>query len=164
MRWVFVGAFSSCSERGLLSHCGWAFYCGGFSRCGAPTLGTRASGVAARRLTSCSRALAAPWHMDSSQNRDRTHIPCTGGYLVDCTPREVAVSFSFSCGSVSDSVPLFTHRATPAVRWCVATASEALCLGVMSPVAPRRSRASTLMSADTVTGSKESFRPTDPDL
>ena len=161
---VVIGAFSSCGERGLLSRCGWAFYCGGFSNCGARTLGTRASGVAALRLTSGSRTLAALWHMDSCQNRDCTHLPCTGGFPVHCTPREVAVSFSFSCRSVSDSLPLFTHRATPGVHWYVATASEASCRGVTSPAAPRRSRVSTLTSADTVTGSKKSFRPTDPDL
>ena len=41
--WFFVagsGLFSSCREWGLLASCGvWASHCGGFSRCGAHTLG-----------------------------------------------------------------------------------------------------------------------------
>ena len=43
-RWVFifVGAFSS-SKWGAALHCGaWASHCGGFSCCGAQTLGARA--------------------------------------------------------------------------------------------------------------------------
>ena len=37
-------AFSSCGERGAMLHCGaWASHCGGFSCCGARTLGARAS-------------------------------------------------------------------------------------------------------------------------
>ena len=52
-------AFSSCGERGLFFICSVrASHCGGFSRCGARALGTQASVVAARELSSCgSRAL-----------------------------------------------------------------------------------------------------------
>ena len=47
-------AFSSCGERGLLYRCGaWASHCGGFSCCGAQALGTWASVVSARGLSSC---------------------------------------------------------------------------------------------------------------
>ena len=50
--WVFVAAFSSCGERGLL--CSWgaqASHCGGFS-CGALAVGVQASVVAERGLSS----------------------------------------------------------------------------------------------------------------
>ena len=60
-RWVCccVRAFSSCGERGPLFCCGArASHCGGFSRCRAQALGTWASVVVARGLSSCgSRAL-----------------------------------------------------------------------------------------------------------
>ena len=52
-------AFCSCGERGLrfVALCG-ASHCGGFSCCGVRALGTQASVVVARRLSSCgSRAL-----------------------------------------------------------------------------------------------------------
>ncbi|EAW71956.1 kallikrein 6 (neurosin, zyme), isoform CRA_c, partial [Homo sapiens] len=48
------------------------------------------------------------------------------------------------------------------VRWYVETTSEALCHGVTSPVDQRRSQESTPTSADTRTGSKKPFRPSDP--
>ena len=52
-------AFSSCGEGGATLRCdAWASHCGGFSCCGAWALGTQASVVAARGLSSCvSRAL-----------------------------------------------------------------------------------------------------------
>ena len=59
--------------------------------CGAQPYGTQASGVAACGLSSCgSQALehrlsscghmdlVAPWHVRSSQTRDRTRVSCTG--------------------------------------------------------------------------------------
>ena len=37
--------------------------------------------------------LASPWHVESSQTRDRIHIPCTGRWiLIYCTTREVQIS------------------------------------------------------------------------
>ena len=46
-------AFSSCGEWGLLFVAVRASHCSGFSCCGARALGTRASVVAARRLSIC---------------------------------------------------------------------------------------------------------------
>ena len=46
-------AFSSCGELGLLLVVVPVSHCGGFSGCGAQTLGVQASVVAARRLASC---------------------------------------------------------------------------------------------------------------
>ena len=46
------GLFSSFREQGLLSSCGaWASHCGGFSCCGAQTLGSRASAVVAHGIS-----------------------------------------------------------------------------------------------------------------
>ena len=54
-----VWAFYSCGEQQLLFHCSTqASHCGGFSCCGAQTLGARISVVVAHGLSSCSsRAL-----------------------------------------------------------------------------------------------------------
>ena len=42
-------------------------------------------------LSSCgARALAVPQHVESSQTRDRTHVPCVGRQILNyCTTREV---------------------------------------------------------------------------
>ena len=53
LHWVFVAAhvlFSSCGECRCQA---WASHCGGFSCCRAQALGTRASVVVARGLSSC---------------------------------------------------------------------------------------------------------------
>ena len=52
-------AFSSCGEWGAKLCCGaWASHCGGFSHCGTRALGTQASVLVVRGLSSCgSRAL-----------------------------------------------------------------------------------------------------------
>ena len=64
--------------------CGaWASHCSGFSCCGARALGTRAQQLwlagsrAQAQLLWCT-GLVAPWHVGSSQTRDRTRVPCTG--------------------------------------------------------------------------------------
>ena len=50
----FAQAFSSCHEQGSTLHCGArASHSSDFSYCGAQALGTRASVVAARGLSSC---------------------------------------------------------------------------------------------------------------
>ena len=47
-------SLAALSGGGATLHCGaWASHCGGFSCCGAPALGTRASVVAAHGLSSC---------------------------------------------------------------------------------------------------------------
>ena len=34
--------------------------------------------------------LVTPWHVESSQIRDHTHVPCIGRqFLIHCTTREV---------------------------------------------------------------------------
>ena len=81
--------------------------CLGFSCCGAQVLGVLALVIAAHRLSSCGSwalepwiqklwctSLFAPWHMESSQTRDRTHIPCIGRQiLIHCATREVLMDF-----------------------------------------------------------------------
>ena len=81
----FAQAFSSCSKQGLLSSCdAWATHSGGFF-CGAWTLGAWASGAAACGLT----GVVTTRHVGSSQNRDRTHVPCIGRQILShCTTRE----------------------------------------------------------------------------
>ena len=38
--------------------------------------------------------LVAPWHVGSSQTRDRTRVPCIGRWILNhCTTREVPISF-----------------------------------------------------------------------
>ena len=65
-------AFAGCGERRLTLHCSArASHCGGFCCCGARALGTRASVVVARKLSSCG-ARVAPRHVGSSWTRDRT--------------------------------------------------------------------------------------------
>ena len=57
-------AFSNCSERGLLYHCGaWASHCSGFSCCRAQALGAQASVVEANRLNSF-----GPWALELGLN------------------------------------------------------------------------------------------------
>ena len=77
-------AFSSCGEQGLCSGCGaWAsHHCGG-SHCTAQ--------APEHRLSSCgTRALVAPWQVESSQTRDRTCAPVIGRWiLMYCTTRDV---------------------------------------------------------------------------
>ena len=87
-----VWAFSSCSEWGLL-YGAWTSHCGGFScftssRC-------RDAGVVVH-------GLGAPWHVESSQTRDQTHVPCTGKQiLIYCTTREVPKGISYMLNHVS---------------------------------------------------------------
>ena len=64
----FAWAFSSRSERApLFSWGSWASHCGGSSCC-------RAQAVE-RGVSSCG---VVPRHVESSQTRDWTHVPCTG--------------------------------------------------------------------------------------
>ena len=50
--------------------------------------------------------LVAPWHVESSRTRDRTHVPCTGRQiLIHCTTREAHRSLSVQCSSVTPSCP-----------------------------------------------------------
>ena len=89
---------------GATLRCGaWASHCGGFSCCGARALGTRASVVVVCGLSSCGlralehrlsslwrMGLVAPWHVESSWTRDRTHVPCIGRQILNhCATREV---------------------------------------------------------------------------
>ena len=65
--------------------------------------GTQDSGAVAQRLISCgswalehrlsrcgAQALVALWHVESSQIRDQTRVPCTGRWIfIHCATREV---------------------------------------------------------------------------
>ena len=79
--WCWAWAFSSCSEQGLLF-----VWCMGFSLQWLLLL-----------LTTGSRhmGLVVPWHVGSSQTRDRTCVPCISMWIVNhWTPRKRS-PFSF---------------------------------------------------------------------
>ena len=80
--------FSCCSEWGLLSsYSAKASHCGGFSRCRAWALGEQAEWL-------WYTGLVAPRHVESSRTRDRTHVPCTGRWMLNpWTIREVLTAF-----------------------------------------------------------------------
>ena len=93
-----TGTSSSCSEWGLLCHCGSRVSrCGGFS-CGAWGLGARLSVVAARRpssrgsqalqhrLTSCGHGLRSPVACGIFRTRDQTCDPCIGRWILNHGP------------------------------------------------------------------------------
>ena len=92
-----VWAFSGCSERGLLSSCGAQASRGGFSRCRTQALGSRAQWL-------WRTGFVAPWHVGSSQTRDRTHVPCLGRWILNhWTTREVLhifLSFVLECSLI----------------------------------------------------------------
>ena len=87
-------AFSSCGEWGLLLVAVRGLLAVvAFSCCGARALGTRASVVAARRLSSCgSRALEcrlSSCGTQASRTRARTRVPCIGRRILNhCATRE----------------------------------------------------------------------------
>ena len=68
--WVFIAvwAFSSCREHGLLIVEASRSRCTGFSSCSTWELW-------------CT-GLAAPQHVESSQARNRTHVPCIGRWIL----------------------------------------------------------------------------------
>ena len=66
LNWVFIaaqGAFSSCSARA-------------WRRSGFSSVEHGLQGAQAQQLTYT--GLVAPWHVGTSQTRDRTHVPCIG--------------------------------------------------------------------------------------
>ena len=72
----FLWAFSSCSDCGATLLCGmWASHCGGLSCCRAWALGTWVS------IQLWLTGLVAPWHVRSSQTRNRTCVPCIGRWV-----------------------------------------------------------------------------------
>ena len=75
-----------------------ATHCGGPSHGEAEALGRRASVVAMRGLSSY--GLFAPWHVESSQTRGRTHVLCIDRQMLNhWTIREVLIysSSTFTC-------------------------------------------------------------------
>ena len=70
---------------GAALHCGeWASHCGGFSCCGARALGTQASLVVARGLSSCgSRALECRLSSCGSRALERRLSSC-GSWALEC--------------------------------------------------------------------------------
>ena len=102
--WVFatvLGAFSGCSEQGLLSSSAWASHCSGFSgfrtqaleqgdysSCGPRAQSLWLTGPRAQQLWWT--VLAGPRHVESSWTRDGTCIPRSGRQTPNhCTSREV---------------------------------------------------------------------------
>ena len=76
---------------GATPHCSaWASHCSGFSCCGAPALGARASVVVAHGLQQLWHAgLVAPQHVGSSWTRAQTCVPCIGRQILyHCATRE----------------------------------------------------------------------------
>ena len=72
----FVWVFSSCSDCGATLLCGmWASHCSGLSCYRAWALGTWVS------VQLWLAGLVAPWHVRSSQTRDRTCVPCIGRWV-----------------------------------------------------------------------------------
>ena len=93
-------AFSSCGNGGLLCCRAQAFHRGAFSCCRAEAVGARAAGAVAHGIKSCRlqelwlTGFSRPQHVESSQTRGRTHVPCTGRrVLIHCTTREVLFCF-----------------------------------------------------------------------
>ena len=98
-------AFSS-GECGAALCCVWASHCSGFSwAVWAPV--TWASVVAAGALNSCGSwalraqaqylwltGLVAPWHVASSQTRDRTDVPCIARWSLNHWTTREALWFS----------------------------------------------------------------------
>ena len=89
-------AFSSCSERGLLSSCCvLASHCSGFSGFGAPALGTWSSTVVALGLSNMGSAvvvhgLSCPTAGGISWTKDQTHVLCFSMWILNhWTTREV---------------------------------------------------------------------------
>ena len=92
-------AFSSCHEQGLLFialHCSaQVSLCSGFSYCGAEALDAQASVAAAFGLSNFSKwarsgdtqASVAPRHVESSETRDRTTVPCIGKQILVHLPQ-----------------------------------------------------------------------------
>ena len=114
---------SSCGEQGLLSSCGaWVSHCGGFSCCGAQTLGALASVAAACGLSSCgSRALEhrlSSWAHGLSCSVTRgifldqglNPVSCTGSWIFTSEPpgKPLLMPFclAFSLGISQRCIPL----------------------------------------------------------
>ena len=87
-----VWAFSSCVR--MFSSWGlWASHCSGFSCCRAQAVGRTGFSI-----TDVVTSLVALWHVQSSQTRDWTYVPCTGRWILrHCSTRGVPSRF---CNSV----------------------------------------------------------------
>ena len=73
----------------------WASHCSGFSV--LQSTGSRSSGLQQLgHIGSVVVGLVAPWHVESSQTRNRTYVLCIGRQiLMHCTTREV-LGFGFN--------------------------------------------------------------------
>ena len=60
-----------------------ASHCGGFSYCVAWTQEHRLSGCSTQAQWLQHTGLDASWHVGSSQTRDRTCVPCIGGWILN---------------------------------------------------------------------------------
>ena len=101
--------FSSCCERGLLFIAvrglliGWLllFQSMGSRRTGSSSCGAWAqslwlTGSRAQAQQLWRTGLVAPWHVESSQTRARTCVPCIGRWILNhCATRETPMSLYF---------------------------------------------------------------------
>ena len=114
--WWLHRLFSSCGERGLLP----SWWGAGFSlrwllllrSTGSRVHGYRESWSVAlkHRLSSCDTGLVAPWHMGSSQVRDRTRVSCFDRrilyhWAIRKAPLLSSVHFSFFPSPASALLP-----------------------------------------------------------
>ena len=111
-------AFSSCSERGLLSVAVCSFSLWwllllqstgsrhmGFSSCGSWALERRLSSCSLRAQQLCRTGLVAPLHVGSSRTRDRTRVPCIGRWILNhCATTEAPFGI-FSDALLSRETP-----------------------------------------------------------
>ena len=103
-------AFSSCSEQGLLFHCGsWAFYC------------------------VWSTGWVAPRHVGSSRTREGTCVPCIGRQILNRrTTREILHKWKLP--SRRDFWFLFSVLRRTFVNVKPALGHEGICLGLSAPL------------------------------
>ena len=99
--WAALGLWRC--ARAFSSHAGQASHGGGFSCCGAQALGAQASVIAACGLISGGTGLAVLWHVEPSQARDQTRVPCIGRWVPNSGPPGKSNSFIF----ITESLYLF---------------------------------------------------------
>ena len=76
--------------------------------------------------------LVAPWHVESSRTRDRTHVPCTGRFLSTAPPEKPTDLFQFSVVQSLHHVRLFTTPWTAARQASLSITTSQSLLKLMS--------------------------------
>ena len=131
-----VWAFSNCGQRGLLfivvcrlliavaslvaEH---RLQARGLSSCGTWAQQLWHTGSRAQAQQLCLMSLVAPWHVGSSQTRDRTHVPCIGRRIPNhCGTREAfyyssyIYQLAFLCKKNCPSFPPFQKMFLESIR------------------------------------------------